>query len=102
MRARYDLASLEWTLAGWTPFIWRQQRSLESGVSTKAEVTAVPARVPGSVQGALLAAGVIPDWNVGLDARLCEWVENRHWIFTVHIPDTWLVEREVLLRAFGL
>jgi beta-mannosidase len=103
VRHEYNLGDLQWELAGWTPFIWRQQRAIESGATHNAEVDAVPARVPGSVQGALLAAGIIPDWNVGLQEREAEWVENRHWVYTAHIPDEWLTAREtVRLRALGL
>jgi hypothetical protein len=72
MRRQYDLGQLDWTLAGWTPYLWRLQRSIESGASSNAEVTSIPAPVPGSVQGALRAAGILPDWNVGLNVRLCE------------------------------
>lgn len=103
MRTEHNLGRLEWTVAGWTPYVWRQQRSIESGVSLNAEVPAIPATVPGSVQGALRAAGILPDWNVGLNARLAEWVENRHWIYTTHLPDDWLAgERTVRLQALGL
>jgi beta-mannosidase len=98
----YDLGELEWTLAGWTPYVWRQQRSIEAGVSNNAEVSGVSARVPGSVQGALLEAGIIPDWNVALNARLSEWVENRHWIYTARLPDGWLSGRHTRLLALGL
>ena len=103
MRAQRDLGRLGWMLAGWTPYIWRQQRSIEAGVSNNAEVTGLPAAVPGSVHGALRAAGVVPDWNVGLNARLCEWVENRHWIYTARLPDGWIeAGRVIRLRALGL
>jgi beta-mannosidase len=55
------------------------------------------------VQGALRDAGVIPDWNVGLEARAAEWVENRHWIFTTTIPAAWTAGYpSVRLRALGL
>src|SRR2546421_472579 len=78
-------------------------RSIESGVSNNAEIPGVPACIPGSVQGALLEAGIIPDWNVGLDARLCEWVENRHWVYTARLPDEWLEAGKcVRLHALGL
>ncbi len=33
---------------------------------------------------------MLPDWNVGLNYRLCEWVENRHWIYEASIPDEWV------------
>jgi beta-mannosidase len=59
---------------------------VETGVSIRAEVGPVPVKVPGSVQKALRDAGIIPDWNIGMNARLCEWVENRDWIFRTEIP----------------
>jgi len=63
----------------------------------------VPVDVPGSVQKALLDAGLLPDWNIGLNARLCEWVENRHWIFETMIPDDWMKAGRVCkLRCDGL
>src|SRR5947209_18222929 len=103
VRKHYDLGTLGWNLAGWTPYVWQQERSIEAGVSNNAEVPGVPARVPGSVQGALREAGVLPDWNVGLNARLCEWVENRHWIYTARLPDHWLdVGASIRLQALGL
>jgi len=103
MRKQYNLGTLDWTLAGWTPYVWRQQRSIEAGVSNNAEVPGIPAKVPCSVQGALRHAGIIPDWNVALNARLCEWVENRHWIYTTRLPDDWILEGPTIrLRCLGL
>jgi beta-mannosidase len=103
MRRQYDLAALEWSLAGWTPHVWRRQTSIGSGVDHDSEVPAIPVKVPGSVQGALRDAGILPDWNVGLNARLYEWVENRHWVFAVRLPGGWLQpESTVRLRALGL
>ena len=46
MRREFDLGTLEWRLAGWTPYVWRQQRAIESGAAHNAEVDAVPAHVP--------------------------------------------------------
>ena len=69
MKTSYDLSQLDWTLSGWTPYLWQFTPSLESGSSPDALVS-VPAKVPGSVQQALLTAGLLPDWNVGLNARL--------------------------------
>lgn len=103
MRSRYDLGELDWMLTGWTPYVWRHHRSIEAGVSKSADVSGVPVLVPGSVQGALRDAGIVPDWNVGLNARACEWVENRHWIYTARLPDAWLEHAgKVRLRALGL
>lgn len=90
MKTQHDLSTLEWKVSGWTPNLWRMDQSMEIGASPSAEIPAIPARVPGSVQGALLDAGIIPDWNVGLNHRECEWVENRHWIYEARIPDEWI------------
>lgn len=103
MKTTYDLSSLSWRLSGWTPHYWRIARSLETGATPSAEILPIPARVPGSVQGALLDAGILPDWNVGMDARLCEWVENRHWVYETTLPDEWLAPgQRVRLVCQGL
>ena len=90
MKTQYDLSQLDWTLSGWTPDLWRMNQTAEIGASPSAEVPAIPAKVPGSVQYALRKAGIIPDWNLGLNHRECEWVENRHWIYEAVIPDEWI------------
>lgn len=104
MRKQYhDLSKLDWTLSGWQPELWRMHQTMEIGASPDAEVRAVPAKVPGSVQTALREAGVIPDWNVGMNYRLCEWVENRHWIYETALPDEWFAEgRTFQLNCQGL
>ena len=103
MRRSHTLAELPWTLSGWTPYLWRVGRSLETGQTAGAEVPPIPAPVPGSVQQALRAAGLLPDWNVGLEGRACEWVENRHWVYSVALPDDWLAgRRQGRLRCLGL
>lgn len=90
MRTRYDLSQLDWTLSGWTPHLWRMEQTMEIGASPNAELPGIPASVPGSVQHSLREAGLLTDWNVGLNYRECEWVENRHWIYEVAIPDDWV------------
>ena len=103
MMTRYDLSTLEWRLSGWIPELWRLQKTAELGLAPGAEVPAIAASVPGSVQEALRRAGIIPDWNVGRNARLCEWVENRQWIYEAAIPDSWLVKgMKHRLRCEGL
>ena len=48
-------------------------------------------------------AGLIPDWNIGLNARHCEWVENRHWVYRAALPDDWFkTGRLFRLRCLGL
>ena len=53
MKTTYDISTLNWTLAGWTPYLWRMQRTLELGESPQAELRGIRAVVPGSVQQAL-------------------------------------------------
>jgi len=103
MRHRRDLATLDWTLTGHTPCSWELGRSMETGLALAPEVAAVPARVPGSVQAALRAAGVLPDWERGLDSRACEWVEHREWVFRAELPEAWAgTSGEKILRCAGL
>lgn len=90
MKQRYDLVKLDWKLSGWMPHLWRLDRTQEIGASPVAEIHSISAVVPGSVQHALRLAGILPDWNVGLNYRQCEWVENRHWIFETNIPTSWI------------
>lgn len=101
--ASHDLGELSWTLTGTMPEYWRLSRAAETEVEFLADVPPVPMQVPGSVQKALLDAGVIPDWNEGLNARHCEWVEQRHWIVETTIPARWLQEgRAYTLVCEGL
>jgi beta-mannosidase len=87
------LHGLDWRLSGWTPHLWRLMQTAEVGALPSAEVQAIPARVPGSVQLALREAGLLPDWDLPLRWRECEWVENRHWIYETLLPDDWLQPR---------
>lgn len=86
MESILDLSTLKWTLSGWQPNLWRLSKSMETGERQNAEIRPVPARVPGSVQMSLRDAGLLPDWTRGTDARACEWVENRQWIYRTAIP----------------
>ncbi len=91
MKYRYDLSELKWSLEGYTPFLWLFER-LYGGMGNDRciDVPPVSVQVPGSVQGALRAVGLIPDWNSGVNYRQCEWIEHRHWIYKALIPDTWI------------
>ena len=91
-KRRYDLSTLKWQLSGYMPYMERGTATSISDIhQTKAQkVGPIPASVPGSVQLALLNAGLIKDWNVGLNARDCQWVENEDWVYQTAIPDQWL------------
>jgi beta-mannosidase len=86
MNTNIDLTVLNWTLSGWQPNLWQFSESMELGERQNAEIKPIPAAVPGSVQMTLKNSELIPDWNYGFNARYCEWVENRHWIYEVTIP----------------
>lgn len=99
----FDLSQLDWQLTGWIAEFWRMQQTMEIGASPNAEVRAIPAKVPGSVQYALREAGIIPDWNVGMSFRQCEWVENRHWVYETALPDEWFASGKTFrLNCLGL
>ena len=103
LKKSYDCSTLRWILCGYTPFQWRLNPFEDIRNIPAPDVPPIPVKVPGSVQFALFSAGVIPDWNQGLHARECEWVENRHWIFQAEIPDEWLqAGKQVRLRCLGL
>jgi beta-mannosidase len=100
---RKDLAKLQWTLSGWEPNAWRLRRSMELDIHLHPEIGPCPARVPGSVQAALLAAGLLPDWNQGLNVYACEWTEHRHWEFSTQLPANWFkLAQAARLRCQGL
>ncbi len=103
MKTVHSLSSLPWQLAGFSPFNWRLFKS-DDIRRAQADFPAMPARVPGSVQGALLQAGHLPDWNQGMNSLQCEWVENRHWIYQVDLPDEWFAggARQFRLNCLGL
>jgi beta-mannosidase len=102
MIQRYDLSQLEWKLAGWIPHLWEFQPITQLDEARDAKVVC-PAKVPGSVQYSLKLAGLLPDWNVGLEAQKCEWVENRQWMYETVLPDSWIDERfEYRLDCLGL
>ena len=106
-KQRYDLSTLKWQLSGYMPYMERLGGGT-TGISnihqtTDQKVGPIPASVPGSVQLALLNAGLIPDWNVGLNARDCQWIENEDWVYQTVIPDQWLKSgKQFRLHCEGL
>jgi beta-mannosidase len=95
-----DLGSLAWQVRGWRPFSWVYRQPMELATGTGADIQAVPMKVPGSVQAALLESVVIGDWNVGLASRDCEWVEHRHWEVFCDLPA--FSSKSITLCAEGL
>lgn len=87
MRQHWDLSRAEWTLRGWRQNDWRWETSFARIESKTPELSGIPARVPGSVRGALVAAGIVPSPYDGLRSRESEWIENRHWTYTTDVPE---------------
>ncbi|MBC7368241.1 MAG: hypothetical protein H7343_15750 [Undibacterium sp.] len=103
MKIVYDLSTASWTLTGYNPNYHLIEGSWEFPDPIIRFTEPVPAAVPGSVQGALKAAGVIPDWNIGRNALQAEWVENRDWSFMTKIPQAWCREgATAVLHCDGL
>lgn len=82
----HDLTLLTWQLSGWRPYGWKHARSVETTFWLEAEVGPVPARLPGSVQQALRDATILPDWNRSFGSKEIEWVEHKHWVYSVVLP----------------
>ena len=78
--SKLDLSSSFWKLSCHRPYTWMLRHGVNEPSNKDAEFT-IRARVPGSNLTALREAETIPDWNVGLKSRDCEWLEHRHWEF---------------------
>ncbi len=89
----FNASSLDWKLWGYRPNSWRMNFDFNQFTGSWAEFRNIPFTMPGSVQLALKNAGIIPDWNIGVNNTACEWVENRHWIIVSKIPDS-LIPKE--------
>ena len=100
MRQISSLSGNKWTLCGYAPMSWQLGLSMETGSKLLPEFDRIPVAVPGSVQKALLDAGIIKDWNYAVDGLACEWVENRDWLFETVIPEITLQEGEEAILCF--
>jgi|AGTN01.2.fsa_nt_gi Beta-galactosidase/beta-glucuronidase len=100
-----DASSLDWRLWCYRPNVWRMNFNFEQLTGSWAEHADIPMAVPGSIQQALKNAGVIEDWNIGINSRKIEWIENRHWLVVAKIPNEWLSVKEgekIIVECLGL
>lgn len=81
-----DFSTLTWSLEGWRQWEWELASAVETTVSRGCDVGPIPTPFPGSVRGALVAAGIVADPGVALRSRDSEFVENRHWIYRSALP----------------
>ncbi len=86
MRTRWNLADQDWTLRGWRQNDWEHDKSMLSIDDGAIDIPSTPARVPGSVRGALSAAGITPSPYLGTRSRDSEWIEHRHWTYSTTLP----------------
>lgn len=99
----YNVSSLDWKIWGYVPDSWKMDFNFSELKGPHAQYINIPAKVPGSVQKALRDAGIIEDWNIGINNFSIEWIENRHWLFVTTIPDEWIKkEHNIILNCLGL
>ena len=79
----------DWKLAGYWPYAPLQSESMETGMTLIPQTPWIDAKVPGSVQKDLLAAGLIEDPYYEMNSIKAEWVENRFWVYktTFTVPE---------------
>ena len=76
---RIELA--DWQLSCYYPYVPYFNNSIEAGIVQKSLFPSIPAKVPGSVQGALLAAGILEDPYFEMNSLKAEWVEHKWWMY---------------------
>lgn len=101
----YDVSVLDWKLWGYRPNYWKMDFDFAKLSGKWAEFSDIDFDIPGSIQMALKNASEIEDWNIGLNSKDIEWIENRDWLVGSIIPDAWTTERkdkQFLLTCKGL
>lgn len=97
------LASLDWKVCGYRPYYWFERKGIEHGGHFQPDVQPVNAVVPGSAYTALRKAKKLPDWRVGNDSFLCQWVEHFQWEFYTDLPAIKFREGDaIILHCEGL
>src|SRR3954463_7740161 len=100
---RIELSKGRWQLRGYRPNYWHQRGAVEHAGNYQPQWGPIAAKVPGSAQTALQEAGMLPDWNVGTNSLLCEWVEHYQWEFRTNLKPVKLGAGErAVLHCDGL
>ena len=84
----------DWKLAGYWPYAPLQSESMETGMTLIPQTPWIDAKVPGSVQNDLLAAGLIEDPYYEMNSIKAEWVENRFWVYKTKFIAKFIVLEE--------
>jgi beta-mannosidase len=101
----YDATLLDWHVWCYRPNVWRMNFNFEQLTGSWAEHANIPINLPGSIQQALKSAGIIEDWNIGLNHTKIEWIENRHWLIGAKVPDEWFrvnQDEQLFIECKGL
>lgn len=100
---KFPLSSLPWTLRGYMPNAWMLGGTAGFGLTENHEAGPFRITLPGSVQRCLRENGLLPDWNIGFNARQAEWVENRDWVISTVLPAERISRGQpVMLKCLGL
>ena len=73
----------DWQLSCFYPYVPYYANSFEVGIRQKSILPQVSAKVPGSVQKALIDAGILEDPYYEMNSLKAEWVENKWWIYSI-------------------
>jgi len=100
---KIDLVKRPWQLFGYRPNYFQQRQDLNHTFHFQPQWGPIPPPVPGSAQTPHRKANLLPDWNVGTNSLLCEWVEHYEWEFRTTLPKIKLAPNErAILHCNGL
>ena len=85
----------DWKLAGYWPYAPLQSESMETGMTLIPQTPWIDAKVPGSVQNDLLAAGLIEDPYYEMNSIKAEWVDRLSLAISLSEDEDPRVEGEV-------
>lgn len=86
MKTEISLSGLKWQVKGYWPWVPVKEKSMETGQTLHGVTDWIDARVPGGVHYDLWKAGMIENPCFGKNSLLCEWVENRWWMYRTVFP----------------
>lgn len=81
LQRTFPLHELQWELKGFWPWVPLKGTSMEIGDELMGVTEWIPATVPGGVHEDLFRAGLIDNPYRDMNSLLCEWVENRWWVY---------------------
>lgn len=81
-----SLSGQNWQVKGYWPWVPVKEKSMETGQTLHGVTDWLDATVPGGVHYDLWRAGLIENPYFGKNSLLCEWVENRWWMYRTSFP----------------